>query len=158
MAGLKRPTSVTVIAIIIIVFNGLGLVATLASTGNPAVQQAYEKMGVSVAFVVGMTLVSSAVFLAAAIGMLMRHNWARLLYLVGIPVSIVIGWLVFGFNPFQLVGVALYVVFLILLTRPKVNDYFAGVAPPEPVPPPMPVTPEAPPVPESTEPPETPEE
>ena len=158
MAGLKRPVSVLVISIILLAFNGLALVSTPLMAAVPAVQEAWEKMGVSVAMAVASTVVFCGAVVIACIGMLMGKNWGRLLYLVSVPIGFVIGLIIFGFQPMTIPSLILYVVFLILLTRPKVNDYFAGVAPQEPVPPPIPQTPEAPPVPESTEPPETPEE
>jgi len=133
-----RPTSVTVIAIILIVTNALGIVAGLATAGIPQVREAYEKMGVSVAVAIVWAVASNGLVIIGSIGMLKGMNWGRLLYLVLVPVSIILGWVLMGFQPFSILSVVVYILFAILLTRPQVNAYFSGEGPAA-SPPPTPV-------------------
>ncbi len=62
--------------------------------------------------------------------MLLRRNWGRLLYLLYTPVQYVLMLFLTRFSLMQLPRLAVYIVFLILLTRPKVNAFFADRAGP----------------------------
>jgi hypothetical protein len=135
MAVRERPTAVTVVAVILLVLNGFGVLGTLAGSAVPQVREAWEKAGISVGLAVGLILVTCGIVVVAAIGMLAGKNWGRLLYLVGTPVMWIIGWITMGFNAMAVPGIIVYIVFLILLTRPAVNAYFSGAAPQVPPPP-----------------------
>lgn len=120
----KRPTSVTVIAWIIIVTNGLSFVTMLTYT-MPEVQRALEAAGMSVAIATLWTAVGGAIGVVSGIAILKGLNWGRLLYLCFAPISIVLGWLLYGFRPTHVLTVIFYIVVLVFLTRPAASTFFA---------------------------------
>ena len=109
--------SVTVIAWLLI---GLSIVAVLVLVGAIAVKGYEPGLGHLVLFV----LLSAALQLIIGAGLLQGGNWARVLFLWAVPISIVIelssGFVTMG----TAVRIVLYVVFAFYLTRPAAVDYF----------------------------------
>ena len=126
MDSKKRPTSVTVIAWIILASNGITMVCMPLASTMPEVQDAYEKMGMSVAVAMFWVVVGGAIGIASAIAMLNGLNWGRLLYLIFSPISIVLGWIIYGFRPSSIPSVIVYIVFLLFLMGPDASKYFGG--------------------------------
>lgn len=123
----KRPTSITVIAWVLIVLGGLSLVTTAVMTNNPTAVALMSKSALPVPVQYVISYVGSLVMVVAGVAMLKRQNWARWLY---------VGWSIIGFavglatSPTKLAMIPGLVVFLILtffLFRPKANEYFAGL-------------------------------
>lgn len=106
----KRPTSVTVIAWIIIVSGGLSFWFLLRPTTVLSVLWG---------------VIRGTIALASGIAMLKGLNWGRLLYLLYVPVAIILRLLLYGFSPMQIMTVICYAAFLILLTRPAASAFFA---------------------------------
>ncbi len=119
-----RPAVVTVVSIILIVLTAVGLLGMVFLAG-PAAQGALSTLGIPLWVILMMTLVGSGVTLAAAIAMLRGLSWGRSIYLLYIPLAHILNWILYGFYLTSLVSLTVYVVFLILLTRPSVNAYFA---------------------------------
>ena len=124
MEGPKRPVSVLVVAIILIVSGGLGFINVPLAFVMPEVEKVWAAMGVSLPVAITMIVVGAGITLISGIALLGGHNWGRLLYLVGVPVLTVVGWLIHGFLLSQVMGIAVYLVFLVLLTRPTASAYF----------------------------------
>lgn len=79
----KRPSSVTVIGVILIVFGGLGLLSSLAFFAlkdNPMVQQimsqAQAQMTVPMSVQIAISLVGSLISIGCGIAVMMRQGWA----------------------------------------------------------------------------------
>lgn len=121
----KRPTSVTVIAWIIIVAGGLSFVSILAYTISE-VQWALEAADISVAIDILWRIVSGVIGVVSGIAILKGLNWGRLLYLCFVPISIVIGWILYGFRPTDILTVIIYIVVLVFLTSPAASAFFAS--------------------------------
>jgi len=130
----SRPTSVLVIAIIIIVLSGISLVMTPLTALVPEVREHYEKMDRSIAVAIMWSAVGSVIGVAAGIALLKGRNWGRLLYLIYVPAAFVLAIALYGFSPVQLLGLVLYLVILVFLTRPAASAFFKGQAPAQPVP------------------------
>jgi hypothetical protein len=111
----KRPTSVTIIAWLLIVVGGVFLIDN------------WDVLKVKETLLHFMWTFFRMLFpLISGIGMLKRQNWARFLYLI---------WWIFLFviyivrNPMTtglIGGTALFLITIFFLFRPKANDYFAG--------------------------------
>lgn len=123
----KRPTSVTIIAWILIVLGALSVVTTTVMTNNPTAVALMSKSPLPVSVQYGISYFGSLVMVVSGIAMLKGQNWARWLY---------IGWSVIGFiigvatSPAKIAMIPGFVVFLIIaffLFRPRANDYFAKV-------------------------------
>lgn len=121
----KRPTSVAVIAWIIIVVHGLSLVITPLGYTMPVVRQALEAVGVSVAIAVLWAIVSGAIGLVSGIAILKGINWGRWLFLCFYPLSLVISWWLYGFRLTYIISIIFYIIVLVLLTAPAASTFFA---------------------------------
>ncbi len=120
----KRPTSVTVIAWILIVIGALSLVATLLTMNNPMTKDLMMRSPVPLPVQYIMMYVALAVSITSGIGMLKGFGWSRLLY---------VGWSVIAFS-FSLAtspmkaalipGIVLFAVVVFFLFRPAANEYF----------------------------------
>jgi hypothetical protein len=120
-----RPVIVTVVSIILIVLTSIGLLGVLAILPTSEGQAAVTASGTPLWVTLAMALVGAAVTLAAAIAMLRGLSWGRSIYLLYVPLAQVLSWILYGFYITSLVSLTVYIVFLILLTRPSVNAYFA---------------------------------
>jgi uncharacterized membrane protein len=128
-----RPTSVTVISIIVIVLNSLsvfGLSALLAlfslMAARPEIAAAnaqFTGRG-GVTFIMGVGLVESLIGLVLAIYMLKGCNWARQLFLMFQGAGIIVGWILVGFRAGSVVGILIFGVCIYFLTRPDAVAYF----------------------------------
>lgn len=121
----KRPTGVTVIAWIIIIMNGLSLVVTPIAFTMPEGKRVLEQAGLSLATAIFWMVVSGGICMVSGIAMLKGLNWGRLLYLYFAPISIILGWVLYGFRP-NIVSVIIYMVILVFLTRPAASTFFAS--------------------------------
>jgi hypothetical protein len=127
-----RPTSVTVIAWILIVMYAYTAVAVLATAHVPAIRKGYEKVGRSMPFSIALTTVMGVVGVISGIAMLKGRNWGRALYLVLIPASYVVVLAAWGFSSAQVPGLIIYAVILAFLMRPAASAFFRGGAPVDP--------------------------
>jgi MFS family permease len=119
----KRPTSITVIAWILIILGGFSLIPATTSLIK-------ELMGpslISPPIEYALIYLGVLSYLVSGIAILKAQNWARFLFIV---------WQVFYYtirmsrNPFAIGIVPSVFIFLIVpiffLFRPRANDYFAG--------------------------------
>ncbi len=136
---MKRPTSVTVVAIVLIVLNAIGFLSLLFSSfvsDNPDVQAAIaEQMKnstFSYATIQVVSYVSMIITVACAVGMLKGADWSRKLY-VGLGV---IGLVFNGINGMNqgiaglfgvIFGVVILGLFTFLLYRQPADNFFKGI-------------------------------
>ena len=131
-----RPTSITVIAWILIVLGGFGLLGMLMFAGmmhNPLVQQTLEASRVPAPVQLAIGFAGTLVYVVSGVALLLRQGWARYLYAVW-------GLASFAYTlystPYPSVlfipSVVLYLVFLFFLFRKTSRTWFArsGETPP----------------------------
>lgn|GEM_PF-131352 len=121
-----RPTSVSVIAWILIALGVSGALWGIFVLSDPATTALMEKGAVSIPVQFAILYVGWAVTLAAAVAMLFGKNWGRLLYVGWSVLGLVIGALI---SPMKLMLIPAALVPAILaffLFRPKANAYFSG--------------------------------
>ena len=122
----KRPTSITVIAWILIVMCGISLITSTISLNNPMAKELMSRSPISIPIQYAMMYVGLLIILISGIAMLKGQNWARLLYVIWSIIGFVIG---IATSPMKAAMIPGFVVFLIIaffLFRPKANEYFAG--------------------------------
>ena len=122
----KRPTSITVIAWILIVMAGISLITSAFYLNNPTARELMSRNPIPIPVQYLMTYVGLLVTLICGIAMLKGRNWARLLYVIWSIIGFVIG---IATSPMKAAMIPGFVVFLIIaffLFRPKANEYFAG--------------------------------
>ena len=123
---IDRPTSVTVIAWILIVMAGIALITNSISMNNPRAKEILSKSPIPLPVQYVMNYVGLLVQLVSGIGMLCGRNWARLLYVIWGVIGYIICFLT---APMKLMLIPGFIVFLIIvffLFRPGANEYFAG--------------------------------
>ena len=124
-----RPTSITVIAWILILMGGLTLVTTTLMfdtiMNNPVARELMSKSPVPVSVQYAMTYVGLLVMLVSGVAMLMGQNWGRWLYVVGTALGFLIGILTSPLKGAMIPGFVVFVVLTFFLFRPKANTYFS---------------------------------
>jgi hypothetical protein len=120
-----RPTSITVIAWILILMGGLSVVTTTVMIDNPVVRELMSKSPIPVSVQYAMTYVGLVVMLVSGVAMLMGQNWGRWLYVVGTALGFVIGILTSPLKGAMIPGFVIFVVVTFFLFRPKANTYFS---------------------------------
>jgi len=125
-----RPTSITVIAWILILMGGISLVTTTvvinsATINNPAMQELLSKSLIPVPVQYAMTYIGLLVMLVSGVAMLKGQNWARWLYVVGTALGFLIGVMTSPLKGAMIPGFVVFVVVTFFLFRPKANEYFS---------------------------------
>ena len=122
----KRPTSISVIAWILIVMGGISLITTTAMINNPVARDMMAKntMPIPVQYIMG--YVGLFIMIVSGIALLKGQNWARFLYVIWSLIGFVIG---IATSPMKAAMIPGFVVFLIVaffLFRPKASAFFAS--------------------------------
>jgi len=125
-----RPTSITVIAWILILMGGISLVGLAFVTNmgmldNPVARELMSKNPIPVPVQYAMTYAASLIMLVSGVAMLKGQNWGRWLYVVGTAVGALIGIMTSPMKETMIPGFVVFVVFTFFLFRPKANEYFS---------------------------------
>jgi hypothetical protein len=122
----RRPTSVTVIAWIVIVISVLALVGAVTMRNDPATLEAMAQSPLPVWAQQVQTYGVILVTLLCAAFMLRGANWARLLYIGWNAVWLTVALILGPERLLVLPAVVLYFLFVFFLTRPKARAYFTA--------------------------------
>jgi hypothetical protein len=124
-----RPTSITVIAWILIVMGGLSLITTTLTINtvmdSPAARELISKSPIPVPVQYAMTYAVLLVMLVSGVAMLKGQNWGRWLYVVGTALGFLIGIMTSPVKEAMIPGFIVFVVVTFFLFRPKANEYFS---------------------------------
>ena len=123
---MQKPLSLSIICWFLIISS----VLTLFLTFSQESREYSELIGMPVWYGLTQSLLTSLLLLVSAVAMLNQKQWGRTLYLVIYPIPILINFFVIdnlqlalGITGF---GIAIYLVFLYLLFRQEVTDFFKG--------------------------------
>lgn len=121
---MERPTSITVIAWILIVLSALGLLITATMMNNPDVMDALaeSKLGAGTQQMLG--IISSVITAISGYGMLQGKNWGRLLYVVASLAGIAINFYAMPMTGAQYLAIGIVAVVIFFLYRPAANAWF----------------------------------
>jgi hypothetical protein len=122
----KRPTSITVIAWILIVMGGISLIASTISLNNPMAKELMNRSPIPIPIQYAMMYVGLLITLISGIAMLKGQNWARFLYVIWSIIGFVIGIATSPMKVAMIPGFVLFLIVAFFLFRPKANEYFAG--------------------------------
>jgi hypothetical protein len=124
-----RPTSITVIAWILILMGGISLITTTLMIDkvmdNPAARELISKNPIPVPVQYAVTYVGLLIMLVSGVAMLKGQNWGRWLYVVGTAVGFLIGIITSPLKEAMIPGFVVFVVLTFFLFRPKANNYFS---------------------------------
>ena len=128
-----RPTSITVIAWILILMGAISLVTTTLMINpvmtNPAARELLSKSPIPVPVQYAMTYVALLVMLVSGVAILKGQNWGRWLYVVGTALGFLIGIITSPLKSAMIPGFVVFVVVAFFLFSPKANKYFADQEP-----------------------------
>lgn len=122
----KRPTSMTVIAGLLILFTLLGLYGVATMGSNPAAMKMLEQMHVSLFFQQVWGVVGAAINLVCAYGILKGLPWSRVLYLVWGMIGLVVSFFISPIKAAVVLGLVLLVVICAFLWTNTANDWFSA--------------------------------
>jgi hypothetical protein len=122
---MKRPTSVSVIAWILIVTSGISLLTSTVSLNNPMARELMAKSLLPVPLQFVMLYVGLLITIVSGIAMLKGQNWARFLYVGWSAIGFVIGILTSPMKAAMIPGLVVFAVLTFFLFRPKPNEYFS---------------------------------
>jgi hypothetical protein len=124
-----RPTSITVVAWILILMGGISLITTTLTIdtvmNNPAARELISKSAIPVPVQYAMTYVVLLVMLVSGLAMLKGQNWGRWLYVIGTALGFLIGIMTSPVKEAMIPGFVVFVVVTFFLFRPNANKYFS---------------------------------
>jgi hypothetical protein len=120
-----RPTSITVIAWLLVALAAISLTTLLF---GPDVRSVMEKSPVSPAQY-ALTYLGLLVTLVCGIAMLKGRNWGRWLYVVWGAVGLLVGIVISPMKQAMIPGAVIFLIITFFLFRPKANRYFSNAEP-----------------------------
>jgi hypothetical protein len=120
-----RPTSVTVIAWILIVTGGVTLIMSTLTADNPMTQELMARTPLPISVQYVMLYLGLLITVGSGIGLLKGQNWARMLYISWSILGMLIGFATSPMKWALIPGLAMFGVFAFFLFRPKASQYFA---------------------------------
>ncbi|MGA7965699.1 MAG: hypothetical protein WCB49_07415 [Gammaproteobacteria bacterium] len=122
---MQRPTSVTVIAWILIVISGIALIINLVMLANPALTELMAKNPMPIPLQYAITFLGLLISMGAGFAMLKGKNWGRLLYTAWGVIGFVVGFSTSPMKVAMIPGVIFFLVIATFLFLPKANKYFS---------------------------------
>jgi len=120
-----RPTSVTVIAWLLIITGGINLITTTVTLGNPNVTAIMSKSLLPIPVQYAVSYLGLFLSIVCGIALLKGCNWARYLYTVWGGIGLVIGILTSPMKLMMIPGVVLFLILVFFLFRSKATKYFS---------------------------------
>lgn len=122
----RRPVGVTTVAVLMLMAAAFAFARLMSVITNPMVQHDIQQTFHSVRMFVFFSLVGAGMAVACGIGLLMGRDWARLLYLLGVPMLLLLSILLNGLQAMHLSAAIFYGIFAFVLTRRESVEFFAG--------------------------------
>jgi hypothetical protein len=121
---MQRPTSLTIIGWVLIVFGTFGLLATLMMPANPIATQILEQSPLPMSVHLAIGAIGALVSITCGYGVLKGLGWSRLLYSAWVLISIAIALASMPFSSFMVVGWVIQAVVIFFLFRPDAGAWF----------------------------------
>lgn len=126
----KRPTSISVIAWILIVMGGISLITTTVMINNPMARELMGKSPIPISLQYAMSYLGLLIMIVSGIGMLKGRNWARFLYVIWSIAAFLIGITTSPMKAAMIPGLVVFLVVVFFIFRPKANAFFSPVGEP----------------------------
>lgn len=123
-----QPMGVTVVAILLLIGALFSVLSIAFVYTSPTMRSYIYQTTSSVPLLVFLTLINAGLSITCGIGLLNGRNWARMLYIGFMPIFMLLA-MTNGFVITMLVSVVQYIIFVIVLMRPDVSEYFHREAP-----------------------------
>jgi hypothetical protein len=122
----KRPTSVTVSAWYLIVTALASLASIYIANNNPMARELMSRSLLPMSAQYFMLFASFVLTLVAGVGILLRHNWARILFVAWSVISLAIGVVTSPVKIMAIPSVLVVAVVAYFLFRAKADAYFSA--------------------------------
>jgi hypothetical protein len=120
----QRPTSITVIGVLLIIFTLFGIFGLATAGSNPAMTKAIEQMHVSLALYEAYGVLGILINLAVIYGIFKGLPWSRVLYLGWGIIGLVVGFFIAPVKAAIAVGLVILVIVCGFLWTNTANDWF----------------------------------
>jgi hypothetical protein len=122
----KRPTSMTVIGILLIVFTLLGIYGLITAGTNPIMTKMLTQMHVSLPLYEAYGALGIVISLACAYGIFKGLPWSRVLYLAWGIVGLIVGLYISPIKAALVLSLIFLVVICAFLWTNTANDWFSA--------------------------------
>lgn len=120
----KRPTSMTVIGVLLIIFALFGAFGVIAAGSNPIMTQALAQIHMSLAVYQAYGALGIVISLACAYGIMKGQPWGRVLYLVWGILGLVVGLFISPMKAALVLSLVFLVIICGFLWTNTANDWF----------------------------------
>jgi hypothetical protein len=120
----KRPTSMTVISVVLIIFTLFGAYGLISAGTNPIMTKMLTQMHVSLPLYQAYGALGIIISLACAYGIFKGLPWGRVLYLVWGIIGLVVGLYISPIKAALVVSLVLLVIICGFLWTNTANDWF----------------------------------
>ncbi|RRW39870.1 hypothetical protein EGJ52_23445 [Pseudomonas luteola] len=120
----KRPTSITVIAWILIVIGVISAISTVVMTDNPMIVDLMKKSPIPIPLQYTITTIGLLIIIVSGIAMLNGRNWARFLYVIWSTAGLLINLSTSPEKATLFPALIFLAIVTIFLFRPKANKFF----------------------------------
>jgi hypothetical protein len=122
----KRPVSLTIIAVLLVVLSLLALVGAFTMQSNPAMLKMVQQMHVSMLFEQVWIVVGVIIDLIVAYGIFKGQPWSRVLYVVWGVIGLIVGFYTSPQKAYLVLSLIILIIFSIFLFSEKANDWFSA--------------------------------
>ena len=124
----KRPTSITVIAWILIITGGISLItSTVSLKNNLMVKEIMIRTPMPIPVQYAMMYIGLLVSIVSGIGMLKKQNWARFLYIIWGIIGFLVGLFTYPMKIALIPCLLFFVIIVFFSFSPGANEYFSEV-------------------------------
>lgn len=123
---MQRPTSLTVIGWVLIIFGAFGVLGTLMLPANPVATVILKQSPLPLSAHIAIGAIGALISVACGYGVLKGLGWSRLLYVTWILISVLITLVTMPFSSLMVVGWVLQAVIIFFLFRPEASAWFGG--------------------------------
>jgi len=120
----KRPISITVVGVLLLLFTLLGAVGLVMTTTTPAMAEQVAKMNISLPLYQAYGAIGIIINLVCVYGIFKGLPWSRVLYLVWGTIGLVVGFYISPMKASIVIGLVLLVVICGFLWTNTANDWF----------------------------------
>lgn len=121
----QRPTTVTVIAWLLIVMAGLTLLSSALTLNNPMARDIMGRSPIPIPVQFAMALAGVVVMLISGVFLWRGKAWARLLYVAWNAVGLVVGFATSPMKTAMIPGLLVFLLITFFLYRPSASAFLA---------------------------------
>lgn len=124
-----RPTSITVIAWLLIVAGGIALIFSILFMHSPDAQSSMARNPIPISVHYVMLYAGLLTMVVSGVGMLNGQSWGRLLYVISAGIAFLVGIATSPMTLKVLPSLGVFLINVFFLFRPKANQYFSAAEP-----------------------------